>query len=90
MAEHMTVCGGHLTAGETASQIFSHAKVDKDKIFYSSNIQYSHMPRWIKIKYLTIRIFNSLALKMYLVFFKRCKRAHCISLHFVVILKKQR
>ena len=27
MAEHMTVCGGHLTAGETASQIFSHAKV---------------------------------------------------------------
>jgi len=26
MAEHMTVCGGHLTAGETASQIFSHAK----------------------------------------------------------------
>ena len=23
----MTVCGGHLTAGETASQIFSHAKV---------------------------------------------------------------
>ena len=50
MAEHMTVCGGHLTAGETASQIFSHAKVDKDKIFDSSNIQYSPMPRWIKYK----------------------------------------
>ena len=39
MAEHMTVCGGHLTAGETASQIFSHAKVDKDKIF-DSEIQF--------------------------------------------------
>ena len=41
MAEHMTVCGGHLTAGETASQIFSHAKVDKDKIFDNLNIQLS-------------------------------------------------
>lgn len=26
MAEHMTVCGGHLTALESSSQIFSHAK----------------------------------------------------------------
>ena len=26
MAEHMTVCGGHLTALDTSNQIFSHAK----------------------------------------------------------------
>ena len=26
MAEHMTVCGGHLTASSTATNIFSHAK----------------------------------------------------------------
>ena len=32
MAEHMTVCGGHLTAGETASQIFSHAKVGNGQL----------------------------------------------------------
>ena len=26
MAEHMTVCGGHLTASSTSTSIFSHAK----------------------------------------------------------------
>ena len=26
MSEHMTVCGGHLTASSTATNIFSHAK----------------------------------------------------------------
>ena len=96
MAEHMTVCGGHLTAGETASQIFSHAKVDKDlsfikfifyKIFDSSNIQYSHMPRWLKYK-----IFDNsnIQLSCFKNAFGICQKMETCPLHFVVILKKQR